>query len=164
VFCGWQKKKMAQTGEPRSNMTVISIGRRKTKSQTRKKRGTGPGKRVWEKSNDVRKEKPAANSTAVTAKDAREEVNGLIRKEAGAMTRAIIVAVKEGQQFGQVKYLFEVGGIYPAQAGDNPCESNREESVTERLLRELDEQKEAAMDRSGQRAAHEIAKDEDAIE
>jgi hypothetical protein len=149
-------------------MRIVSIGCGKTKSLVRKKKGgkrkTRSERACAEKNADVREhERSAAISTPVSAKDARDEVEGLIRKEAGAMTQAIIEAVKEGQ-FGQMKYLFEISGIYPAVQERHEIE--REESVTARLLRELDEWKEGTTIESSQSGRDGNTRDQgsDAIE
>jgi hypothetical protein len=146
----------------RAGMPIVSIRRGGRKSPVKKRARTTPAKKTYAENDDhgCAQDKSVAMPTPMSAKDARDEVEGLIRREAGEMARALIEAVKSGQ-FGQVKYLFEVGGIHPAM---DTVEAPREESVTARLLRKLDEQKEAAMDRSGRRAGDEIAKDEDAIE
>jgi hypothetical protein len=57
--------------------------------------------------------KSPSSEPPVSAKQAREKVEDLIRREAEAITQAVIDGVKSGQ-FAQVKYLFEVGGIFPA--------------------------------------------------
>lgn len=71
----------------------------------------------------------------VSAAEARKKAAKLVWERAGAITEKFVeLAVKEGQ-LGQVKYLFEMAGIYPARL--EPIALTPEESVIYSWLKEL---------------------------
>jgi hypothetical protein len=136
------------------SVEIVSI-RNKTNDNRRRpgkrKPKTDEAKRAsLSDSNELAAQSPSS-APSVSGKQARETVEGLIRREAEAITQAVIDGVKSGQ-FAQVKYLFEVGGIFPAV--EESQESGLGESVTESLLRRLSESRAAAgrIDTSGKHA------------
>ncbi|MGH9528873.1 MAG: hypothetical protein ACRD2S_03035 [Terriglobales bacterium] len=63
----------------------------------------------------------------------REQITRAIGKEALAMVQCTMAEVKTGHYLA-MKYLFEMGGLFPAIASSEPAS---EESLTKLLLRKL---------------------------
>jgi hypothetical protein len=155
LLCFWRVGLSAEvSGIP---VAILSIRKTKgTRAESLRKKKSGPKKADGAGgSGRLRTVRLPDTQASISAKQARENVENLVRQEAPAMTLAIINAVKRGQ-FAQMKYLFEVSGIYPS--GEEGHE-DRGESVTARLLRELDERKEAAMRRGNSGAGTGTAKE-----
>jgi hypothetical protein len=96
---------------------------------------TGNGK--YRPDEDEKKSDSGASRSdePTSAGEARKKVAKLVWESAGAITEKLVaMAVKEGQ-LGQVKYLFEMAGIYPGSS--EPMASNPEESPIYNWLKEL---------------------------
>jgi hypothetical protein len=64
----------------------------------------------------------------------RRQITDLVAQNAVAMVQQAIDAVNEEGQYQAIKYLFEMVGLYPAQADD---ESPVEDSLVKTLLHQL---------------------------
>lgn len=67
----------------------------------------------------------------------RQEISQTISKKANSLVTKAIEEAEEGHASPALKYLFEIGGLYPNAAGDDEEPEEQDESLAHVLLRRL---------------------------
>ena len=83
---------------------------------------------------DPRHMAPRSSAPEVKLPELRQKITELVARNAIAMVQCAIDGVMEEGQYQAIKYLFEMVGIYPANAGESDVP---EDTLSKVLLRHL---------------------------